>query len=151
MTEFFTAEMLYLLIIIVSLACVGGFLAGLLGIGGGLILVPGLYYTFDSLGYDDTYLMHIAIGTSLATIIATGLSSARSHYKRGAVDFSLMKKIVPGLLLGVVIGTLIASLVNSFWLQCFFVPALICLAILMLLNPKVEKEGALPGMPLTAM
>ena len=134
--DFFTNETLYLLIILCGLASVAGFLAGLLGIGGGLILVPGLYFTFISLGYESDHLMHVAIGTSLGTIMATGLSSALAHHRRGAVDFMLIRKIAPGLIIGVILGSLVASIVNSLWLKCFFVPALFILALLMLINPK---------------
>ena len=137
--DLFISETILLLIILCSLAATAGFLAGLLGIGGGLVLVPGLYFTFSSLGYDSDYLMHVAVGTSLATIMATGVSSARSHHKRGAVDFDVIKKIAPGLILGVILGGVTASKVDSFWLQCFFVPALFVLATLMLLNPKGAK------------
>ncbi len=134
--DFFTTEIIYLLLILCGLAGMAGFLAGLLGIGGGLILVPGLYFTFISLGYESDHLMHVAIGTSLGTIMATGLSSALAHHKRGAVDFTIIRKIAPGLIVGVIIGSLIASVVNSLWLKCFFVPALFILALLMLINPK---------------
>lgn len=134
--DFFTTETIYLFVILCGLAGVAGFLAGLLGIGGGLVLVPGLYFTFISLGYESDHLMHVTIGTSLGTIMATGLSSALAHHKKGAVDFDIIRKLAPGLILGVIIGSLIASIVNSLWLKCFFVPALFILALLMLVNPK---------------
>jgi len=134
--EFLTFELITLFIILCMLAGTAGFLAGLLGIGGGLVLVPGLYFTFSSLGYESDHLMHVAVGTSLGTIMATGLSSARSHHKRGAVDFNLIRQIGPGLILGVILGSLVASIVDSFWLKCFFVPALFALATLMLVSPK---------------
>lgn len=149
--DLFTSETILLLLILCSLASVAGFLAGLLGIGGGLVLVPGLYFTFSSLGYESDYLMHVSVGTSLATIMATGISSARSHHKRGAVDFDVIKKIAPGLVFGVILGGLVASKVDSFWLQCFFVPALFLLATLMLLNPKgVVVQSKLPNKFITA-
>lgn len=148
--EFFLFETLTLLIILCFLAGVAGFLAGLLGIGGGLILVPGLYFTFSSFGYYSDHLMHVAVGTSLATIMATGLSSAWAHHKRGAVDFYLIKQIAPGLMLGVMLGSVIAANVNSFWLKCFFVPALFVLATIMLINPKdIKGQHSLPSMPIT--
>lgn len=150
--EFFSGDLVFLLIILCLLAGVAGFLAGLLGIGGGLILVPGLYFTFSSLGYESDHLMHVAIGTSLGTIMATGLSSARSHHKRGAVDFNLIRQIAPGLILGVILGSLVASIVNSLWLKCFFVPALFILATLMLINPKDKVvQKTLPSRPLTCL
>jgi len=96
--------------------------------------------------------MHVAVGTSLGTIMATGLSSARSHHERGAVDFTLIKQIAPGLILGVILGGAVASIVNSFWLQCFFVSALFVLATLMLVNPKnVVVQSSLPSKPVTGL
>ena len=148
--DFISAEFLTLFLILSSLAAIAGFLAGLLGIGGGLVLVPSLYFIFSSFGYAGEHLMHVAVGTSLATIMATGVSSARSHYKRGAVDVELIKKIGPGLILGVILGSLVASMVNSFWLKCFFVPALFVLATLMLINPKTSAVNkSLPSTFLT--
>ncbi|MEM6812022.1 MAG: sulfite exporter TauE/SafE family protein [Pseudomonadota bacterium] len=135
--------------IIVVLAIIAGFLAGLFGIGGGLIIVPGLYYTFTLLGYDETHLMHVAIGTSLATIMATGLSSSYAHCKKGSVDFNLIQQISPGLVSGVILGTMIAAKVDSLWLKSFFVPALIILAMLMLFKPKGNIQSSLPAWPIT--
>jgi uncharacterized membrane protein YfcA len=149
--ELLSPEYLPLLFILIALAGVAGFLAGLLGIGGGLVLVPGLFFTFSALGFESDHLMHVAIGTSLATIMATGLSSARAHHLKGAVDINLIKRIAPGLVAGVVFGTYIASSVNSFWLQCFFIPALFVLAVLMLLRPgqKHNLQDGLPRWPVT--
>lgn len=127
---------LSLFLTILPLAMIAGFLAGLLGIGGGLVLVPGLYLIFKSLGYDEAHLMHLALGTSLATIIATGASSARAHYKRGAVNFDLVKQIGAGILFGVIIGTLVASSVTALWLQIFFIVVVFILALLMQLKTE---------------
>jgi len=102
-------EWLPLILSLIGLAALAGFLAGLLGIGGGLVLVPGLYFIFNYLGYTADNIMHLAVGTSLATIIATGLSSARAHWKKGSVRFDLVKKIGFGMVMGVGIGTYIAS------------------------------------------
>jgi len=123
-----------LIIAMLALATLAGFLAGLLGIGGGLVLVPGLYYIFNHLGYTADNIMHLAVGTSLATIIATGLSSARAHHKKGSVRFDLVKTIGVGMVIGVVIGTYIASETTGMGLKIIFASALVFFAILMQIN-----------------
>lgn len=141
-------EFLYLLIPVLMLAAVAGFLAGLLGIGGGLVLVPGLFFIFNHLGYTSDTIMHVAVGTSLATIIATGISSARAHYKKGSVRFDLVKNIGIGIVIGVGLGTYIASVTTGMTLQVIFALALIVFAILMQLNPeKMKLRDDVPQQP----
>lgn len=133
------SDWVYLLILMFCLAGLAGFLAGLIGIGGGLVLVPGLYFVFHSLGYDSDFIMHLAVGTSLATICATSLSSARAHYKKGGVRFDWVKRIGIGLVIGVGIGTAIASNVSGLWLQIFFTLTLVILVGLLQVNPEKIK------------
>lgn len=120
---------------LLALGGVAGFLAGLLGIGGGVILVPGLYFGLQYLGFESDALMHVAVGTSLAVIIPTGLSSARAHWKRGAVRLDLVKQIGPGILLGVALGTVIAKHTPEEGMTLFFAFALSVLALVMVINP----------------
>jgi uncharacterized membrane protein YfcA len=120
---------------LLSLGALAGFLAGLLGIGGGLVLVPGLYFGFQFLGFESATLMHVAVGTSLAVIIPTGISSARAHHKRGAVRLDLVRRLGPGIVLGVGLGTLIAARIEEQAMTLFFGVALACLALLMVSNP----------------
>lgn len=144
----FTPETFYLLLSLFALASVAGFLAGLLGIGGGIVLVPGLYYLFEILGYDSDSLMHVAVGTSLATIVATGFASARAHYKKGSVRFDLVKKIGGGIVVGVGVGTFIASESSGATLQIVFATALFIFAALMQINPeKFQLFKEMPGQP----
>lgn len=141
-------ELAYLLVPMFGLAAVAGFLAGLLGIGGGLVLVPGLYFIFNHLGYTTDTVMHVAVGTSLATIVATGTSSARAHWKKGSVRFDLVKKIGVGMVIGVGIGTYIASETTGMTLQIVFAAALVVFALLMRLNPeKIKLRDDVPGQP----
>lgn len=148
---FIYGQYIVLILLLFILAGLAGFLSGLLGIGGGLVIVPGLYFIFTTLGYDGDSIMHVAIGTSLAAIIGTGTSSARAHYKRGAVRIDLVKKIGIGMFIGVVIGTYIASVLASFWLQVFFALTLIFLAFLMRLNPeKIKLWNEVPAQPMPA-
>lgn len=150
--EYSVIELLPLLVLMIALSACAGFLAGLLGIGGGLVLVPGLYFIFTTLGYDGAGLMHLAVGTSLAAIIATGTSSARAHWKRGNVSFDLFKKIGVGMVVGVAGGTLIASAVSGIWLQLFFATTLVMLAVLMRLNPeKIKLYEEVPPQPKAGM
>lgn len=90
-------------------ASISGFMAGLLGVGGGIIMVPALYYAFTVLGYDESTKMHLALGTSLAIIIPTSVMSTRTHMKYEAVDFKLIKSFGLFVAAGVLIGTFLAS------------------------------------------
>jgi uncharacterized membrane protein YfcA len=115
-----------------SLAATGafsGFLAGLLGVGGGIVIVPVLFHVFDAFGVDPSVRMQIAVGTSLATIIPTSISSARSHWRKGAVDQKLLKFLAPTVFLGVVVGTLLASVVPGQVLTAVFATVALLVAI----------------------
>lgn len=125
-----------LIFILVAIGSLAGFLAGLMGIGGGIVLVPALYYSMSALGYDPQYLMHMAVGTSLAIMVPTGMSSARAHWKKGGVDFSLVKRIGIGVFTGVIIGTILADYFSGDNLRTFFAFALMVLALIMMANPS---------------
>ncbi|MCB9990639.1 MAG: sulfite exporter TauE/SafE family protein [Rhodospirillales bacterium] len=119
-----------------------------MGIGGGIVLVPGLYYGLSALGYDPSGLMHLVVGTSLAIMAPTGFSSARAHWKRGAVDKTLLKNIGLGILAGVGVGTVLAHYVSGEGLRAFFAVALMGLALLMLSNPaRYAFRDTVPGQP----
>ncbi|MBR9843583.1 MAG: sulfite exporter TauE/SafE family protein [Rhodobacteraceae bacterium] len=108
---------------VVMLVVIGGFagvLAGLLGVGGGIILVPAFFYAFQSLGYDGPQLMQVCLATSLATIIVTSMRSVLSHNKKGAVDWEILKTWAPGIAIGAIIGVLVASSLRSVTLQAIF-------------------------------
>lgn len=98
---------------LLAAGAVAGITAGLLGVGGGIVIVPVLWHMFTALGIDEAVRMHVAVGTSLATIIATSVSSVRSHHKRGAVDFALLKSWGPWIFIGVLIGTVLAGHVRG--------------------------------------
>lgn len=131
-----------------ALGVVAGFLAGLLGVGGGIVLVPSLFYLFTFLGFESPYLMHIAVGTSLAIIVPTGFSSARAHWKKDAVDMSLVKNIGSGIVIGVVIGTFVIASLSGESLKMVFATALLVLAFIMLLNPaRFRIANGIPSQP----
>lgn len=125
-----------LIFVLAGIGSVAGILSGLMGIGGGIVLVPGLYYSLGALGYDSAYLMHMAVGTSLAIMAPTGFTSARSHWKRGAVDMILVKRIGIGIFIGVIIGTALADVFSGDDLRAFFAVALMLLAGIMIGNPE---------------
>jgi len=117
-----------------------GFVAGLFGIGGGLITVPFLYYIFNSFGVDQQYLMHLAVGTSFAIIIPTSISSVMTHHKFQAVDFSIVKSYGIYVVFGVIIGTLFAATLKTKSLVLFFSIVIFTLAIYLLLLKEKEKD-----------
>ncbi len=92
---------------------VGGLVAGMLGVGGGIVIVPILYHVLAGLGVEESARMHLAVGTSLATIIPTSLSSVGAHNKRHAVDWHLLREWWLPMLLGVIAGTAIAGIVSG--------------------------------------
>ena len=140
--EEFLAHAPVLIPLLIVLGLAAGFMAGLLGIGGGIILVPGLFFLFKTLGYAPDILMHLSVGTSLAIIIPTGFSSARAHWKRGAVKTDLLKYIGPGIVLGVAGGTLVADYLSGHALTIVFAVALVCFALLMQISPKVREDAS---------
>lgn len=99
---------------------VAGVVAGLLGVGGGIVLVPAFFYAFTHLGYDGPQLMQICVATSLATIVVTSPRSVASHHKKGAVDWQMLRDWAPFIVVGALAGTLVAALVKSVVLQVVF-------------------------------
>ncbi|MFO7594958.1 MAG: sulfite exporter TauE/SafE family protein [Desulfocurvibacter africanus] len=124
-----------------------GILAGLLGVGGGVVIVPALVFAFTGLGYPAEHIMHLALGTSLASIMFTSISSFRAHHKRGAVLWNVVKAITPGIIVGTYAGTYVASMLSTGFLKGFFVAFLYWVSIQMLLNIKPKPKRALPGTP----
>ncbi len=135
MELFFAPENFLLLGILLTIGGCAGFLAGLLGVGGGIITVPAIYYVLGALGYDSPHLMHMAVGTSLAVIVPTGLSAVRAHRKKGAVRGDLVKMIGPGIVIGTLLGTYLADIMAGETLKLIFAVALFCLALIMATNP----------------
>ena len=101
-------EIINLLVVLSIAASVAGFMAGLLGVGGGIIMVPALYYAFTVLDFDIATRMHLSVGTSLAIIIPTSVISAKTHMEFDAVDFKLVKSFGVFIVLGVIGGTFLA-------------------------------------------
>jgi uncharacterized protein len=108
---------------------VGGLVAGLLGVGGGIVIVPVLYHVLSLLGVDPEVRMHIAVGTSLATIIPTSFSSVRSHDAKGAVDWELLRRWLVPMLIGVLIGSALSGIARGQTLTLIFAIVVIPVAI----------------------
>ena len=113
-------EVLNLLAVLALAAAVAGFMAGLLGVGGGIIMVPALYYAFTVLDFDILTRMHLSVGTSLAIIIPTSIISTKTHMEYDAVDFKMVKSFGIFILIGVILGTFLAVNLKTPPLVLFF-------------------------------
>lgn len=124
-----------------------GFSAGLLGIGGGMLLVPFMTFLLTHKGFPKELIVHMAIATSLATIMFTSLSSVRAHHQRGAVLWPVVKMLVPGILIGSWIGPWIGKQMNASMLALFFGGFVILSATQMLIDKKPAAARDLPQAP----
>ena len=131
--------------VVLAVSAVAGLLAGLLGIGGGLILVPIVLWVLHLQGVEDLYAQHIAVGTSFLVMVCTSFSSARAQHKKGAVRWDIVRRIVPGLLIGVALGSLLARWIPGRHLQLVFIlfAAVAGVQTLLQLKPKAARQ--LPG------
>ncbi len=135
--------MLGLLLVI---GAVAGVLAGLLGVGGGIVLVPAFFYAFSGLGYGGPWLMQMCLATSLATIVVTSLRSVLSHNKKGAVDWSILRSWAPGIAIGAVLGVLVAASLRTVALQAIFGGLALVVAFYLGLGRSHWRLGAhMPG------
>lgn len=123
-----------------------GFFAGMLGIGGGLVMVPTLTLMFAAqAAFPATEVLHLALGTSMATILFTALASLRAHHRHGAVLWPVVTQITPGILLGTLLGTLFAASVPARPLALFFTGFVCLIALQMILDIKPKPSRELPG------
>jgi uncharacterized membrane protein YfcA len=136
-------------LLIVELALLGlgsGFLAGLLGIGGGMIMVPFITIILSGLGVAAGLAVKMAIATSMATIMFTSISSVRAHHRRGAVRWDLVKGLAPGIVLGGAIASMgVFALIKGAWLALFFAAFVSFSATQMFLNKKPAPSRQVPG------
>ena len=133
--------------ILVYLCCgaVAGVLAGLLGVGGGIVIVPMMVAVFPSQGVPAEYVQQLALGTSLASIMVTSISSSRAHHKRGAVHWDIFRNITPGILLGTFLGGLVATHMPTLFLKVFFICFLGFVSLQMLSNYRPPASREMPG------
>ena len=123
----------------------GGFIAGLFGVGGGLLLVPLLFMLFSAQGVVETHVMHLALGTAMATIAFTSISSMRAHHNHGAVRLDIVKPMAPGLMLGTFGGTTFASMIPTRPLGILFVVIVYYAAWQMVAGFQPRPGHRLPG------
>ena len=137
---------LNILIPLLIVGCIGGFLAGLLGVGGGLIIVPVIVWVLHASHFDGEHIQQIAIGTSLAVMVFTSFSSVLAQNKKGAVRWDIVKGMAPTMVIGTLIGCAIAGYVPSKALQWFFVifAYLVALQSAVRFAPKSTRQ--MPGM-----
>ena len=132
--------------------CVAGILAGLFGIGGGIVIVPVLEATLGFLGVDPAIRMHIAVATSLAVIVPTSISSARAHHRRGAVDVDIVKRWAAFILIGALLGAFIAAELHSSVLAFIFATLALFVAIKLTFFPDTRNlTNSVPRNPLVAI
>ena len=138
------------LIIYLLIGAIAGFAAGLFGVGGGLIIVPILFIVFTQLNYDPAIIMHMAVGTSLATIIVTSISSVSAHHKKGAVMWSVFRNLAPGLVAGSFLGAGIADYMSGQGLQLLIGFFAVWVAFKMFKGAHVAVDPAqtLPSKPM---
>ncbi len=127
-------------LIYVVLGCIAGLLAGLMGIGGGIVIVPVLAYLFQAQGMVEAHVMHMALGTSLATIVVTSISAVIEHHRRGAVNWSQLLWFAPGLMLGASLGGVIADGLSSLLLQRLFGSFEIAVGLYMFLGLAARQQ-----------
>lgn len=132
---------------LIATGLISGVMAGLLGIGGGIIMVPAMVLAYQLLGYDPAVIMHVAVGTSLGVIIPTGLRSAQSHNKRGAVDWAIAKSWGPWIVIASLVGGLMAGLYSAGALKIIFGVMALFIALNMVLPVQRKMMEKLAGVP----
>ena len=122
-----------------------GFFGGLFGIGGGTVLVPVLLFLFAAQHFPAAYAMHLALGTSMATIVFTALASLHKHHQHGAVDWPVVRRITPGILAGTALGAAFASAISARALGLIFAAFVLAAALQILLDARPRPTRQLPG------
>ncbi|MGE8504022.1 hypothetical protein DFO61_3731 [Ectopseudomonas oleovorans] len=135
------------LLLYLLLGAAAGVLAGLFGVGGGIIIVPVLVLSFTSHGLAPEILTHLAVGTSLATIVFTSINSTLEHHRRGAVRWPLFRWLTLGIVLGTVLGALTAAAIKGEWLQKIIGTFAVIIAVQLALDLKPRASRDVPGKP----
>lgn len=136
--------MLTTLLLYLALGAFAGVMAGMLGVGGGLIIVPVLAWIFGRQSVSDALIMHLAIGTSLASIVITSISSIRAHHQRGAVLWPAFWRLTPGIVIGAWLGAAVADLLSSAALTKIFAVFVLMVAAQMAFGAKPAPQRELP-------
>lgn len=138
-------EFIWLLVLMLAIGGVAGIVAGMLGVGGGIVLVPAFYYAFETLGYGGPKLMQICVASSLATIVVTSIRSVLAHHRKGAVDWSILRGWGPGIVLGALVGVVAAAGLKSNALMLIFGVLGLAVGLYMALGRSHWRLG--PEMP----
>lgn len=133
------------LILYLLLGAGAGLLAGLFGIGGGLVIVPVLAFIFEAHALAPGHVMQVAVGSSLATIVVTSLSSILGHHRRGAVLWPVFGRLAPGIVAGVAAGVVVADTVSSPVLRVVFALFVVVVAVQMAFEVRPGSRRSLPG------
>jgi len=134
-----------MLLLYLSTGAIAGVMAGLLGVGGGLIIVPTLLWSFNHLDIATDHGMQVAVGTSLATIVITSLSSIIAHHRRGAILWGTVRDLTPGILVGAIFGAIVADYLPTHILQMVFAAFVLLVALQMMLGKAPSPHRQLPG------
>jgi uncharacterized membrane protein YfcA len=134
----FSPELIYFALAVAAAGVAGGLIAGLLGVGGGIVIVPVLFTVLEAVGTDPEIAIKVAVATSLATIMLTSLSSARSHHSRGAVDYTLLRQWALPVIIGVIIGTMVAGFAPGRVLTAVFGTVALLVALNMVLRRNAK-------------
>ncbi|WP_228893081.1 sulfite exporter TauE/SafE family protein [Pseudoduganella aquatica] len=132
------------ILLYIALGAGAGVLAGLLGVGGGTVIVPVLTFVYTAHHFPPEYTLHLALGTSMASILFTSVASLRSHHKRGAVDWSVVRRLSPGIVAGTLAGVWLAARMSTNVLKLIFICFAYFVAIQMLMNIKPKPSRQLP-------
>ena len=124
-----------------------GFFAGLLGVGGGLFVVLALVWVFESKGIHPSVVVHLAVGTSLAVMVLTAISSIRAHHSRGAVLWQTFARLAPGIVIGAWLGAAVADLLPTIWLKRLLAVFVILVGLQMVSGIRPGSHRPLPGTP----
>jgi uncharacterized membrane protein YfcA len=122
-----------------------GFLAGLFGIGGGMVMVPMLVFVFTAKGFPAEHMMHLSLATAMSTIVFTSLSSVRAHHRHGAVDWPVARAMAPGIVAGALVASVCAGYVPTRALAIFFTGFMFYAATQMFFEAKPRASRQLPG------
>ena len=139
--------MLNEVLIFSGLGVIAGLLAGMFGIGGGLIIVPDLIGTFINLGFDESIIVHLSIGTAISCIIFTGLASANAHRKKKSIDFNHLKPVASGIILGALAGALFAVQIEGIFLKITIAIFVLLVGIQILFDIKIYSKRITPNKP----
>lgn len=137
-----TLLMVQMVALLVAIGAVGGFLSGLLGVGGGILFVPALFFCLSTVGIAEAHAMHVAVGSSLAIVCVTGATSAFSHWRRGGVDTDHIRLWITPLLAGVGVGAIFAGFVDSHILRVVFAVVTTLICFYMMFSPQPKTPDA---------